>query len=81
MKVKAIRKKEGFQGVIPDLGTYERVKRGETDWPPHVKEQMTTVTIPFSLFSRLILIDSMLDRFASAANKEEESEEGDNDAD
>ena len=47
-----------FLGMIKDNDQYEGLKAGVLDWKPHVKEKMTSVTIPFDLFLRLMALDT-----------------------
>lgn len=46
-----------FRGKIPDRETYCAVLNGERDWKPHIKAQMETVEIPYSLFVYLMELD------------------------
>lgn len=48
---------KGFTGHIVDEEMYEAVKREEKDWKPHIKKQLTQVTIPFGVFQRLLELD------------------------
>lgn len=56
----------GFVGSIPDEEAYEQLKNLETDWPEHVKKQMTTIRIPRALFYRLLALDMYLDKLNEA---------------
>lgn len=47
----------GFVGTIKDEKMYEDVKNGNKDWKPHIKPQMTAVTIPAKVFYRLMELD------------------------
>jgi hypothetical protein len=46
-----------FKGLVPDIATYEKLKRGEVDWKPNTKAALKTVEIPFELFTRLMELD------------------------
>ena len=47
----------GRIGRIDDEATYEKVRRGEADWKPHIKAKITHVQIPIAVFNRLIELD------------------------
>ena len=46
-----------FTGNIPDIKTYEELKKGQKDWKPHIKPKLRAVTIPYELFERLMKLD------------------------
>ena len=48
---------DGFVGTLKDEQMYEDVKWGRRDWKPHVKRQMSAVTIPVDVFYRLLEMD------------------------
>jgi len=48
---------KGFNGIIKDEQMYEDVKNGIKDWKPHIKADMTAVTIPAEVFYRLMELD------------------------
>lgn len=60
---------QGWTGLIPDEEAYEQLKNLETDWPEHVKKQMTTIRIPRALFYRLLALDMYLDKLNEAEEK------------
>lgn len=47
----------GTIGYIDNEETYEKVKRGEADWKPHIKARHTHIQIPVAVFNRLIELD------------------------
>lgn len=56
--MKAICTRNGdFRGLVKDQETYERLKAGEVDWKPHVKEKLNEVIIPYKLFEYLMELD------------------------
>lgn len=56
--MKAICKTSGaFRGIIADEAMYEKVKAGERDWKPHIKEKLDEVIIPYKLFEYLMELD------------------------
>ena len=46
-----------FEGLIPDLESYEKFKNGKSDWKSNVKTKLKSVTIPYDLFIRLVELD------------------------
>jgi hypothetical protein len=57
------------KGIVRDEEEYEKLKNGELDWRSHVKENMSQVTIPYSVFNRLMLLDKAVEE---ACKKEKE---------
>ena len=57
MKVKAVHNGHGYTGKVTDEETYYAVLEGKRDWPPTVKPDLTHITIPYSIFLRLVEID------------------------
>lgn len=58
MILKAIcKKRDEYKGLIPDINTYEKLKKGECDWKPNVKSKLKTVEIPYDLFEYLMKVD------------------------
>ena len=55
--MKAHRVTNGFRGIIPDIETYEKLKRDEVGWDPHVEAQMAEIILPYELFVRLMELD------------------------
>ena len=68
--VKSISNESGFRGMIPDMGTYERLKNGETDWKDHVKNKLKDVVIPYELFVKLMEQDKQIDNEMLDKNSE-----------
>ena len=50
-----------YFGLIQDNEVYEKLKSGETDWSPHMKEKIKMVKIPVDLFYRLMDLDKNFD--------------------
>lgn len=46
-----------FEGLIPDLESYEKFKNGKSDWKSNVKTKLKNVTIPYDIFIRLVELD------------------------
>ena len=69
--------RHGTIGYIKDEELYEKVKRGEADWKPHVKAKLTHVKIPIAVFNRLMELDKQPIVTVELGKKPfEESEEG-----
>ena len=62
---------KGFTGHIVDEEMYEAVKLEEKDWKPHIKKQLTHVTVPFGVFQRLLELDRRATAEATTSAKEE----------
>ena len=59
----------GITGMLSTVEDYERLKKEEIDWKPHIKSQITRIEIPFELFMRLMMMDKTI---VDPANRLEE---------
>lgn len=57
MKALCIGRGGKFEGLIQSVEQYNRLKNGEIDWKPHVKNNLESVTIPYELFSYFMELD------------------------
>lgn len=53
----AARLNQNWNGLIKTEEEYQKLKNGTIDWKPHIKDQIETVTIPASVFFRLLYLD------------------------
>lgn len=58
----------GFIGTISDEDIYEDVKNGNKDWKPHIKSKMTAITIPASVFYRLMELDKIVEKIVDVGH-------------
>lgn len=49
-----------FEGLIQSVEQYNRLKNGEVDWKPHVKNNLESVTIPYELFTYFMELDKVM---------------------
>ena len=59
-----------FRGIIENDEVYEKLKNGETDWKDNVKDKIDQVTIPRSLFERLMKLDKAVEDGCKKAREE-----------
>lgn len=68
MKAHCIEYSGKFEGRIANIEQYNRLKNGEVDWKPHVKNNLERITIPYELFAYFMEIDKGLDRIGKGLN-------------
>lgn len=49
-----------FEGLIQSVEQYNRLKNGEVDWKPHVKNNLESITIPYELFTYFMELDKVM---------------------
>lgn len=57
-----------FEGLIQSVEQYNRLKNGEVNWKPHVKNNLESITIPYELFAYFMELDKGLDRIGKGLN-------------
>lgn len=60
MKALCIGRGGKFEGLIQSVEQYNRLKNGEIDWKPHVKNNLESVTIPYELFTYFMELDKVM---------------------
>lgn len=51
-----------FEGLIKSVEQYNRLKNGELNWKPHIKNNLESVTIPYELFAHFMEADKEMDK-------------------
>lgn len=59
-----------FKGIIESEKIYEKLKNGDTDWTENVKGRLSSVTIPYDLFVRLMALDKAVEDTWNKAKEE-----------
>lgn len=60
MKAHCIEYSGKFEGRINNIEQYNRLKNGEIDWKPHVKNNLERITIPYELFTYFMELDKVM---------------------
>lgn len=60
MKAHCIEYSGKFEGRINNIEQYNRLKNGEVDWKPHVKNNLESITIPYELFTYFMELDKVM---------------------
>lgn len=60
MKAHCIEYSGKFEGLIQSVEQYNRLKNGEVDWKPHVKNNLERITIPYELFTYFMELDKVM---------------------
>ena len=60
MKAICIGRGGKFEGLIRSVEQYNRLKNGEVDWKPHVKNNLESITIPYELFTYFMELDKVM---------------------
>lgn len=60
MKAICIGRGGKFEGLIQSVEQYNRLKNGEVDWKPHVKNNLESITIPYELFTYFMELDKVM---------------------
>lgn len=60
MKAHCVGRGGKFEGLIQSVEQYNRLKNGEVDWKPHVKNNLESITIPYELFTYFMELDKVM---------------------
>lgn len=66
--LKTLHRDRGITAMLSTVEDYERLKKEEIDWKPHIKSQITRIEIPFELFMRLMALDKDVDKAYNMMN-------------